>query len=110
MQLGQAIKVVRTANGLRQREIARRLSVSPNYISLIEGGKREPSISFLNRLASVLGVPVGVFFLWHKSSNENRATHQLDRMRDLLVQLEAMHLLSTKPKQRAGRKAAVRTI
>jgi transcriptional regulator with XRE-family HTH domain len=98
MKLGQAIKVVRVASGLKQREIARKVAVTPNYISLVEGGKREPSISFLNRLASVLGVPVGIFFLWQESSEERKTAQQLGKMRDLLVQLEAMHLSSTKGK------------
>ncbi len=107
MKLGQAIKVVRTASGLKQREIARKLDVTPNYISLIEGGKREPSISLLNQLASVLGVPIGIFFLWQESRKGSKSPNQLDRMRDLLVQLEAMHLLSTKGKaRRTGETAA----
>jgi transcriptional regulator with XRE-family HTH domain len=109
MQLGQAIKLMRTANGLRQKEIAERLSVTPNYISLIESGKREPSISFLNRLASALKVPVSAFFLWQESTNENKSIPQLDKMRDLLVQLEALHLLSTSGKLRSGKNRAVRS-
>jgi transcriptional regulator with XRE-family HTH domain len=103
VKLGQAIKLVRTANGLRQKEIARKLNVTPNYVSLIESGNREPSISFLNRLAEVLGVPVGVFFLWQESPKEKKPINQLNKMRDLLVQLEAFHLLSTKGRLRRGR-------
>ena len=106
MKLGQAIKLVRTANGLRQKEIARKLGVTPNYVSLIESGNRGPSISFLNRLADVLGVPVGVFFLWQESPKKKRPTNQLKKMRDLLIQLEAFHLLSTKSRLRRGRNAA----
>jgi transcriptional regulator with XRE-family HTH domain len=100
MNLGQAIKLIRTANGFKQKEIARKTNVTANYLSLIEGGKREPSISFLNRLAGVLGVPVGVFFLWQESRQRKKATAQLDKIRDLLVQLEAMRLFSTTGKRR----------
>ncbi|SRR5712692_5756156 len=106
MKLGKAIRVVRTAAGLRQRTVARRLGVSPNYISLIEGGKREPSISLLNRLAHILGVPVGVFFLWQEMDKEAIESGRLDRIRELLIRLEAMYLLSRKKGPRRRKSAA----
>jgi transcriptional regulator with XRE-family HTH domain len=106
MKLGNAIRVVRTAAGMRQRAVAKKLGVSPNYISLIERGKREPSISLLNRLAHVLEVPVGVFFLWQDADKEAIASGKLDRIRELLVRLEAMYLLSRKRRPERRRSAA----
>lgn len=104
MTLGSAIKLVRTASGLKQQELAKRLEVSPNYISLIENGKREPSISFLNRLADTLGVPVGIFFLWQEMGKGRVAGERLAQMRELLSRLEAMYLLGRREEGRGKRK------
>ena len=101
MELAKAIKLIRIASGLKQKEIALKLDITPNYMSLVENGKREPSISFLRRLGEVLGVPVGLFFLWgEKSSRKN-----IDEIRSLLAQLEAMYVFSQRGKIRKGRLA-----
>ena len=53
---------MRELSGIRQGEFARRVNVSPNYISLVENQRREPSLKFLKRVADELNVPVSVFF------------------------------------------------
>lgn len=57
MHYGKAIKIVRAAHGLKQRELAERLSIGPSQLSLIEAGKRQPSIGVLDEIASALQVP-----------------------------------------------------
>ena len=57
MNYGKAIKIVRTAHGLSQRDLADRLSIGPSHLSLIEAGKRQPSLSVLDEIASELRVP-----------------------------------------------------
>jgi transcriptional regulator with XRE-family HTH domain len=107
LTLGNAIKLVRTANGIKQRVLAKKLGMSANYLSLVENGKREPSISFLNRLAKVLGVPVGVFFLWQEVGPGQGADNQnLDQIRELLVRLEAVYLLNRTPRSRTKKRVA----
>lgn len=101
MELAKAIKLIRTASGKKQKDVAAEAGVTSNYMSLVESGKREPSLSFLKRLARILGVPVGLFFLWeHEGSREN-----IDQVRNLLVKLEQMYLFSGRTKGR-NRKAA----
>ncbi len=97
MTLGNAIKVVRTAAGIKQGALAKKLHVSANYLSLIENEKREPSISFLKRIAEALGVPVGIFFLWQEIDPTKAEESGLDRLRELLTRLEAMYLLNRRP-------------
>ena len=63
MRLGSAIRVARARKGLRQAELARRLDVSATYISLLERDRRDPSWSFVNRLADALDVPLPVLLL-----------------------------------------------
>lgn len=96
MDLGRAVKLMRTASGLRQREVATKLGVTSNYLSLVENGKREPSVSFLRGLSGILNVPVGVFFLWEKP--EVGSEKGLDEVRDLVARLEAMYVFAKRGK------------
>jgi len=104
MKLGQAAKLMRTATGLRQTEVANQLGVTSNYISLVENGKREPSVSFLRGLARVLNVPVGIFFLWEETGIRS-SKRGLEHLRDVLAQLETMYLFANRRKTRKGRVA-----
>ena len=54
--LGENIRKYRKANSLSQEELADRLNVSRQSISLWETGKTQPSIDVLARLASALGI------------------------------------------------------
>jgi transcriptional regulator with XRE-family HTH domain len=92
MTLGNAIKTVRTACKIKQRDLAVRIGVSANYISLVEGDKRDPSVSFLKRLAGTLGVPVSVFFLWQEFDRTGINANRMRRIRELLVGIEASYL------------------
>lgn len=56
-KLGSAVRQLRQWRGLTQLELARKLGVTSNYVSLLENGKRGLSIPRLNRLAKVLDVP-----------------------------------------------------
>ncbi len=95
MKLGMALKVVRTASGIKQKDIATKLGVTPNYISLLEGGKREPSISFLKRLAKVLKVPTGLLLLWDEADNK-LLSKDFEQVRNLLTELQAIYLSSSR--------------
>lgn len=106
MTLGNAIKVVRTAAGIKQQALAKKLQISANYLSLVENGKREPSISFLKRLADALGVPVGIFFLWQEINPAKAEEPGLNRLRELVTRLEAMYLFNRRQKARKRRRAA----
>lgn len=97
MKLGTAIKLIRTSSGLKQKEIAERLGVTSNYISLVESGNREPSVSLLKRLARVLGVPVGLFFLWEEDDLA-ASRKNVEKVRQLLAQLEAMYVFANRAK------------
>ena len=93
MTLGNAIKLIRTAKGARQRELAEELNVSSNYISLIENDKREPSISLMKALAQKLNVPVGMFFLWQEAPlSDLKHKDQLQEIRELMIQIQALTL------------------
>jgi transcriptional regulator with XRE-family HTH domain len=54
VRLGQAIRAARESRGLSLRELARRVSVSPSFVSQIELGKANPSVGTLYALVSEL--------------------------------------------------------
>jgi transcriptional regulator with XRE-family HTH domain len=95
MSVGRTIKFLRIAAGLKQKDLADRLDVSPNYLSLVENDKREPSLSFLRSLASEMGIPLGLVFLEldnnpREVSPEERAL--LIRIKDLVFQIQQLRL------------------
>ena len=58
MDLGIILKKFREAHGLSQRGLAKALGVSSAYVSLLEAGKRTPSLDYLEAFASVMGTRV----------------------------------------------------
>src|SRR5437868_498588 len=62
MTVGEAIRSLRLATGLMQREVAERVGISASMLSLVEADKREPSISVLRAIGRALGVPTSVLF------------------------------------------------
>jgi transcriptional regulator with XRE-family HTH domain len=55
---GEAIRRMRDARGLRQREVAEAADVAPETLSRIERGRVRPSLELLERIAVALEVDV----------------------------------------------------
>ena len=62
MNLGQALKKVREAKGLSQKEVALSCKMDTAQYSRIEGGKTDPSFSLVMRIAKALGVTLTELF------------------------------------------------
>lgn len=60
LTLGQAIKRLRGAGGLTQRQLAALLDTDATYLSHIEADRKEPSLALLRGLAEELDVPPGM--------------------------------------------------
>jgi transcriptional regulator with XRE-family HTH domain len=71
--LAKNTKKFRLNKGLTQEMLALRIGVTRGYISLLESGKKEPTISTLYKIADVLGVEVSEFF--EGDSNTSRFLH-----------------------------------
>jgi transcriptional regulator with XRE-family HTH domain len=56
LSLGEFIKRQRLLNQLSQRELARLADLSDTYMSQLERGRHEPSLSVLRALADSLGI------------------------------------------------------
>jgi DNA-binding XRE family transcriptional regulator len=62
-ELGRNLRRVRTAAGLSQTALAKRVGMNRSYVSGLEAGQRNFTAVTLRRLAAVLGVTPVVFFL-----------------------------------------------
>jgi transcriptional regulator with XRE-family HTH domain len=93
--LGNAIKLIRTARNLTQRDIAKKLKVSANYLSLIESDKRDPSLAFLNRLAAELGVPIAMLFVFQGEPLPGVQVSDLNKLREMLLRIDHMVVENT---------------
>lgn len=71
VDIGRSIKFVRVAAGIKQGEMARRLAISQNYLSLLENNKAEPSLALLRKISSEFRVPVSFLFLEGTASFES---------------------------------------
>lgn len=95
MTLGHAIKLIRTARNITQRQIAQQLDVSANYLSLIEGDKRDPSLAFLKRLAAALKVPVAMLFVFQGDSIPGVRSGDLSDLREMLLKIDQIVVENT---------------
>lgn len=63
MNYSKAIKTIRVAKNLSQKDLAAMLSKTANYISKLETGERVPSTEFIEDFCQKLGVPYYLFAL-----------------------------------------------
>jgi transcriptional regulator with XRE-family HTH domain len=82
MKYGKAIRICRAARGLSQKDLATKISLDSSHISLIEAGKRTPSLDTIERIAKSLNVPVHLLMLL-ASEQKDVKTRSLPNIKDL---------------------------
>ncbi|MFW6049936.1 MAG: helix-turn-helix domain-containing protein [Myxococcota bacterium] len=99
--MGQRLRELRLGRGLQQGEVARRLDISPAYLSLIEKGKRTVHLPFLFKALELYGVGMEEFM---SSLGERHVDDGLARLlddpllRSLNLSEEDLASLSAEPK------------
>src|ERR1700686_406421 len=63
MNYSKAIRVARALADISQRELAKRVSIDPSLVSMLETGKRQPSLDTLEKIAAALEMPFPLFTL-----------------------------------------------
>jgi transcriptional regulator with XRE-family HTH domain len=56
-RLGKTIRILREACGMSLTDLARKTKISKPFLSLVESGKRNPSLIVIRRIAKALGTP-----------------------------------------------------
>jgi transcriptional regulator with XRE-family HTH domain len=76
LDLALRLKLFRVSADLRQNEVAEALNVTTNFVSMIERGKREPTLKYLRAFAKLIKVPVSVL-LWEpaKPGSKDQDVH-----------------------------------
>lgn len=74
----KAFRIVRAAYGLRQSDLAERMPITPSQLSLIEAGKRQPSLRVINGLASAVGIPTALISLLASTSEDMESQSDAD--------------------------------
>lgn len=89
MDIGKIVKKRRNHLGLSQDELANRANISKSFLSLIESGKREPSLTALSAIAGALEVPLNILiFLGSDDDELQRMPPEVIRnLRDLALKL-----------------------
>ena len=88
MNTGQTLKMLRVAANLKQGVLAKDLNITPNYLSLIENGKKEPSLTLLKNFSKKMGVSLG-YLLW-LALEEGNLPEEMElkhKMDNLLVEI-----------------------
>lgn len=70
MNIGHALKITRSAKKLSLQELADRTELSQSYLSMIESGKREPTLSSVEKIARALSVPMPLLLFLAAENNE----------------------------------------
>ena len=64
--IGEAMRLIRIIKGVKAKTMAAQLEISASYLSLIENGKKQPSIDILKKFASVVGVKLSQIMYFNK--------------------------------------------
>ena len=73
--LSEALRLLRVFHDLKRYELARRLELSPSYISELEKGNRTPSLDVIEKYAKEFNIPVSsILFFSENISQANNGS------------------------------------
>jgi len=90
MTIGEAIKIVRTRRGLKQGELAARSEVSQSLVSLVENGRRQPSMDLVQRFCHAMHIPMQLVVLMGCSPKPGMERYEEQLSRISLAMLELL--------------------
>jgi transcriptional regulator with XRE-family HTH domain len=101
-KIGQRIRKVRLDQGIKQKDLARRIGISQGALTNFELGRRRISLEWLLRIAKALDVPLAYFVGAVEAPlsedalgpKEHRLLRAFGRMsRDPRLQMDLLHVL-----------------
>jgi len=71
MNIGDTLRLIRQVAGLTQEQMARRVAITSNYLSLLENDKATPKLSLLKKIEDQFDVPTS-FIVWNTSFQKRK--------------------------------------
>jgi transcriptional regulator with XRE-family HTH domain len=87
ISIGKTIRKLRIERGISQQDLAEDADLTPSFLSLVENGRRRPSLAVIQRLASSLLVPEEIL-IWDSvelPNNLNEKDRRLCEMAKMIV-------------------------
>lgn len=91
MEIGDRISMYRKRKELTKRKLAKEANVSDSYLSQVEKGEKNPSVSFLNAIANALGV--SLFHLLIDESDLDAYTNLPPHLREFIASEKARPII-----------------
>jgi transcriptional regulator with XRE-family HTH domain len=105
MDYGKALRIARAISGLQQKDLADKAHLDSSYVSLIEMGKRKPSLKTVRALSQALEIPTSLLTLL-ASEPEDLTLTDPDELQEVATSLaklllpETFHRDEPKPKRK----------
>lgn len=90
MNFGRAVRIARSIAGMSQEELAAGSSIDRSYLSLIESGRRKPTVETLKQISDALKIP---FHLLSLLATEHEDANRIDSGQVQRLALELTRLL-----------------
>ena len=101
--LGVHIRKLRKKRGLTIRELSDKADLSTDFISDIEGGRKEPSVTTLSKLSDALGVKISYLLKPVEKKLYDNATIEIlsdEHTKEILAMLEGRSVYQIKTASR----------
>lgn len=89
MNYGRAVRIARALAELEQKGLAKRAGLDASHISLIEQGKRNPTVATLEKIALALDMPYHILTLLASESKDlkNVSTREISELAERLARI-----------------------
>lgn len=86
IKIGLIIKEYRVKRSINQKNFAKKIGITQSYLSLMEHGKKKPSLPMLNKICSELLIPLeALLFLSMDNKNiEQSKRQEFDIMKPII--------------------------
>jgi transcriptional regulator with XRE-family HTH domain len=110
MDYAKGLRIARAISGLQQKDLADKAHLDSSYVSLIEMGKRKPSLKAVRALSEALNIPASLLTLLASEAEDLTLTDpaELQEVATALAKLllpETFHKDEPKPKRKVRSKA-----
>lgn len=77
--LGEALRLLRVFNDIKAKDLADQLEISPNYLSEIEKGKKNPSLDIVNKYSEIFEIKPSAILFFSEELNANAKNEIIPR-------------------------------